>query len=84
VCAGPVSGVAWKRDATTATARSSVMMLPRIATIALAVTPTGLLTRIIYFFVGAVLKEPMQPSSPSAESFARFLPLRQDVIGNAV
>lgn len=30
---------------------SAAMMLPRSATIALAVTPTGLLIPIIYFFI---------------------------------
>jgi len=38
-------------DRTAITAKSTKKMLPRIATIALAVTPTGLLTRIIYFFI---------------------------------
>ena len=38
------------RDATDIAARNSVKELPRIATIALAVTPAGLLMQIIYFF----------------------------------
>ena len=37
-------------DVTTSTARNSANRLPRIATIALTVTPTGLLMGIIYFF----------------------------------
>ena len=44
-------GVSMNRDATESTASSSVKMLPRIATMALAMTPTGLLMRIIYFFI---------------------------------
>jgi hypothetical protein len=43
--------VSMNRDATESTASSSKKMLPRIATIALAVTPTGLLMQIIYFFI---------------------------------
>jgi hypothetical protein len=39
------------RDATPPAANNSARMLPRIATTALAVTPTGLLMRIIYFFI---------------------------------
>ena len=38
-------------DAAMNAANSSANMLPRIATIALAVTPRGLLTRIIYFHI---------------------------------
>jgi len=37
--------------ATMSTANTSARMLPRIATIALAVTPIGLLMQIIYFFI---------------------------------
>ena len=38
-------------DATRTAANSSAKMLPRIATIALVVTPAGLLMQIIYFFI---------------------------------
>jgi hypothetical protein len=38
------------------TAARSDKTLPRIATIALTVTPTGLLMRIIYFFVDALVQ----------------------------
>jgi hypothetical protein len=38
------------RDAIENTATRSTKVLPRIATIALAVTPTGLLMQTIYFF----------------------------------
>jgi hypothetical protein len=37
------------------TAITSARMLPRIATTALTVTPTGLLIRIIYFFIGLLV-----------------------------
>jgi len=43
-------------DAAMNAAKSSAIMLPRIATIALAVTPTGLLTRIIYFPIGSLAR----------------------------
>ena len=45
--------VSMNGDASATTANSSAKMLPRIATTALAVTPTGLLMRIIYFLIGA-------------------------------
>jgi hypothetical protein len=38
-------------DAIRTAAISSAKMLPRIATTALAMTPTGLLMQIIYFFI---------------------------------
>src|ERR1700674_5810196 len=43
--------VSMNRDAVESTASSSARMLPIIATIALAVTPTGLLMQITYFFI---------------------------------
>jgi hypothetical protein len=53
------------KDATASTANSSAKMLPRIATTALAVTPTGLLMRIIYFFCyEEVDSHPVKARSP--------------------
>lgn len=42
-------GASMNMDATIITANTSATMLPSIATIALAVTPTGLCMEIIYF-----------------------------------
>jgi hypothetical protein len=43
--------VSMKRDPIESAASSSVKRLPTLATIALPVTPAGLLMRIIYFFI---------------------------------
>jgi hypothetical protein len=45
------SGITMNSDAIEPTANRIAMPLPIMATIALAVTPTGLLMRIIYFYI---------------------------------
>jgi hypothetical protein len=58
-------GGAMNMDATDNTATRSTRVLPRIATMALAVTPTGLLMQIIYFFYREeVDSHPIKARSP--------------------
>src|SRR4029077_17937910 len=45
------------RDATESAASSSAKMLPRIATMALTVTPMGLLIQIMYFFPPRLVRD---------------------------